>query len=255
MIRSQKYPAEKLCKFLQRQKIATMVEMRRALGGPAEITVYQKLCDLSYLSSYSHSGSFYTLEAIPDFDEHGLWTHGSVHFSRHGNLLETAVALVEQSEAGYFSRELEDTLEVCVRNALLHLVREKRLNRRRVMGRYLYHSTDSQKGRQQLQARTILVASARQISNLRPVSSLSDGLKPSLALFIRLLDEKQRRLYAGLESLKSDSSGDIELSQLLGMDVKTIARGRQELLSGEVEFERVRRVGAGRKPVEKKLLK
>lgn len=255
MARSQKYPAEKLYKFLQNKKIATMTEIKQALGNPAEMTVYQKLLELSYLSSYSHSGAFYTLDTIPDFDEHGLWTHRSVHFSRHGNLLQTAVALVKQAEAGCFARELEEILDVRAKDALLQLVRKKQLIRKRVAGRYLYCSADSQRGRQQIRARTIIEESPRRISTLRPASSLSNDLQPALALFVCVLDEKQRRLYAGLESLKSGHGGDGELSQLLGMDAKTIARGRQELLAGEVEFERVRRPGAGRKPVEKKLQK
>lgn len=249
MARFQKYPTEMLAKFMERKKIATMAEIREALGHPAEITVYQKLRDLSYFSSYSHSGTFYTLDHIPDFDEYGLWTHRGAHFSRHGSLLHTLIALVEQAEAGYFSHELERILHVRVKDALLQLVREKRLSRKSVSGRYLYGSAKPQRSRQQFQARAILEGSP---GRLRPASSLSDNLRPALALFVRQLDEKQRRLYAGLESLKWGHDGDGELSQLLGMDVKTIARGRQDLISGEVEVDRVRRSGAGRKRVEKK---
>jgi hypothetical protein len=42
------------------------------------------------------------------------------------------------------------------------------------------------------------------------------------------------------------------MAELLGLDVATVARGRQELLGGQVLRERVRRQGGGRKPVEKK---
>jgi hypothetical protein len=67
-----------------------------------------------------------------------------------------------------------------------------------------------------------------------------------------LLDEKQRRLYAGLESLKTGRGGDVRMAQLLGMDRGTVARGRQELLGQNVETQRVRRAGGGRPSVEKK---
>jgi hypothetical protein len=46
--------------------------------------------------------------------------------------------------------------------------------------------------------------------------------------------------------------GDQWIADLLGMHPKTVARGRRELLSGEVEVGRVRKPGGGRKPVEKK---
>ena len=77
-------------------------------------------------------------------------------------------------------------------------------------------------------------------------------MKASIVLFFSLLDEKQRRLYAGLESLKIGHGGDRAIAELLGLGVGTVARGRSELLDRDVELERVRRTGAGRKAVEKK---
>jgi hypothetical protein len=39
---------------------------------------------------------------------------------------------------------------------------------------------------------------------------------------------------------------------LLGLDPHTVAKGRRELLLQEVQSERVRQSGGGRKPTEKK---
>ena len=80
----------------------------------------------------------------------------------------------------------------------------------------------------------------------------TEELKASIVLFSSLLDEKQRRLYAGLESIKFGRGGDQKLAGLLQLDSHTVARGRQELLAQEVERERVRKPGGGRKPTEKK---
>ena len=77
-------------------------------------------------------------------------------------------------------------------------------------------------------------------------------MKASLVLFASLLDEQQRRLYAGLESLKFGRGGDQKLAELLQLDAHTVARGRQQLLAQEVEWERVRKPGGGRLPAEKK---
>jgi len=81
---------------------------------------------------------------------------------------------------------------------------------------------------------------------------VSDELKAAIVLFFSLLDEKQRRLYAALESLKVGHGGDRKLADLLGLDVGTVAKGRHELLQGRVESGRVREPGAGRKAVKKK---
>ncbi len=41
------------------------------------------------------------------------------------------------------------------------------------------------------------------------------------------------------------------MAEILGLDVSTVARGRRELLEHDVNVERVRKAGAGRKAVEK----
>jgi hypothetical protein len=71
-------------------------------------------------------------------------------------------------------------------------------------------------------------------------------------LFYSLLDEQQRRLYAGLEAYKLGHGGDRRIADFLGIGVHTVARGRQELFSNQVQREGVRQKGGGRKAVEKK---
>jgi len=75
---------------------------------------------------------------------------------------------------------------------------------------------------------------------------LPDELKAATVLFYSLLDERQRRLYAGLEAMNVGHGGDTQVAELLGIDPGSVARGRQELLGGEVEPGRVRRPGGGR---------
>jgi hypothetical protein len=42
-------------------------------------------------------------------------------------------------------------------------------------------------------------------------------LKAAIVLFYSLLDEQQRRLYAGLESLRLGRGGDVQLGDFLGI--------------------------------------
>jgi hypothetical protein len=65
-----------------------------------------------------------------------------------------------------------------------------------------------------------------------------EELKASILLFYSLLNEQQRRLYAGLESLKLGRGGDRQLSDFLGLAPHTVARGRQQLLAQDVEVDR-----------------
>jgi uncharacterized protein with PhoU and TrkA domain len=48
-------------------------------------------------------------------------------------------------------------------------------------------------------------------------------------VFLSRLDEQQRRWYVALESKKIGRGGDKRLSEITGMDVETIRRGRREL--------------------------
>ena len=91
------FSANVLRQFLRRNRIATLPQLKQLLGTEADITVFRKLKELSYCTSYSHRGSFYTLDEIADFDERGLWSFGSVCFSRHGTLVATAEAFVTQA--------------------------------------------------------------------------------------------------------------------------------------------------------------
>jgi len=61
-------------------------------------------------------------------------------------------------------------------------------------------------------------------------------------------------LYAGLESLKLGHGGDAHIASLLGLDPHTVARGRQELLRGDLAHGRLRAPGGGRLQQEKKRL-
>lgn len=81
---------------------------------------------------------------------------------------------------------------------------------------------------------------------------IADELKAGIILFFCMLNEQQKRLYAGLESMKLGHGGDQKIADLLGMDVHTVSNGRKQILNQEVLLDRVRSGGAGRPAVEKK---
>jgi hypothetical protein len=69
------------------------------------------------------------------------------------------------------------------------------------------------------------------------------------------LSEQQRRWVVALESERVGRGGDRLLSRITGLDVETIRRGRRELNGSlrDCPLGRIRRPGAGRPPVKKKL--
>jgi hypothetical protein len=88
-----------------------------------------------------------------------------------------------------------------------------------------------------------------------PGSHSDKQLHRRMNLLLSRMDEQQRRWYVGLESMKIGHGGDTLLSQITGLNVETIRRGRQELENDLQDRPpgRIRLEGAGRPPVEKKM--
>jgi hypothetical protein len=235
----------------RRNKIATLDELKQVLGAAVDVTVFRKLKPLDYFASYSHRGRYYTLREAARFDEHGLWSRGDIRFSRFGTLLATAEAFVNHSQRGYFADELSRVLHVQVQDALHQLTQQRRVTREIVSGLYLYTASDGAIKRGQLLTRRKLEA-VPIVADASALLVSEEELKASILLFYSLLNERQRRLYAGLESIKLGRGGDRQLAGLLDLDPHTVARGRQQLLGQDVQVDRARRTGGGRKPVGKK---
>src|SRR5260370_5764827 len=97
-----RYPADKLTSLLRDQKVATMPQLKSALGTSVTFTVLRKLSPLGYRSSYSHGGTYYTytFDSTARYDELGLWSYRDIHFFRHGTLLDTPATVVTDAPAG-----------------------------------------------------------------------------------------------------------------------------------------------------------
>jgi len=240
-----------LRRHLRRHKIADLPELKRVLGSDTALTVFRKLKQLGYLASYTHRGRFYTLSRTPRFDERGLWSHEAVWFSRWGTLLSTVEAFVLASPNGCYAPELAAVLHAEVQEPLRHLVQRQRLSRTEVGGQFLYTAIEPTDRRNQTMARRGAQAVPLAVHSA-DLQVSPDELKAAIILFHGLLDEQQRRLFAGLESIRLGQGGDTLLGDFLGLDAHTVARGRQQLLDRNVVRGRTRRQGGGRQPTEKK---
>lgn len=241
------YKARSLELHFQKHKIATISELKEVLGTSVDMTVYRKLSELSYKSSYSHSGKYYTLDKMVRYDNQGLWSYKSVMFSIYGSLLKTVKAFVNKSEEGYSAYELRDDIHVEVKEPLLKLIQREEIIREKISGVYIYFSTNKK-----IKKRQELLRKERQWIAAGPRPDIAmDELKAAIIIFFSLLDERQKRLYAGLESLRIGHGGDTKIASMFEMDLHTIAKGRKELLNYDVEIDKVMEKGGGRKQVKK----
>jgi hypothetical protein len=81
------------------------------------------------------------------------------------------------------------------------------------------------------------------------------ALHRQMNVLLSRLEEPQRRWYAALEASRIGVGGDRLVSQITGLDEKTIRRGRAEMTGEltEVPVKRQRRPGGGRPKAEKKI--
>jgi hypothetical protein len=242
-MRPVEFDAADLKRLLEHKKVCTFAELTEALGTRARMTLFRKLAELAYLTSYSHRGKYYVLKSTCRFDESGLWSHRGIWFSREGTLLDTIERFVHRAPAGCSAGELDHTLHVQTRQALLELLHRKSIERESIGGVLVYLAQSLTERERQVRARRKLghVAAGGMTRRL-----LGHEVKAALNLFFGLLDERQRRLFAGLEALKVGRGSDARVAALLGLDPRTVTKGRLELLGGDIDPARVRKAGGGR---------
>jgi hypothetical protein len=150
--------AKALRKFFRRLPVADLEALFALLGTHSRMSVFRRLREQGYHSSFTHAGRYYTLGDIPQFDEQGLWFRQGVGFSRAGTLKATIIHLTETAACGYTHVELERMLRLRVHNTLLGLVQQGRLGRERLEKAYLYVSARPRRAAEQVGARQRLAA-------------------------------------------------------------------------------------------------
>ena len=134
-----------LRRMFKKKKVLDVSEVCKIVRTTSKKTAYRHLKKLGYLSSYTHAGKYYTLSDIPEYNKDGLWHFGDIGFSMHGTLMETIIHLVNASKNGKTSSELKKQQRIYVQNALLSLVRSKKISREEMDGSYVYFSSDEKR--------------------------------------------------------------------------------------------------------------
>ena len=142
-----------LRRLFRRRTVVDMHALFKALDTRSRMTVFRRLKKVGYLSSYTHTGRYYTLADIPVFDEWGLWSYRDAGFSRAGTLKQTVAAYVTESADGRTHGQLRDLLRVRVHNTLAGLVGQGRIDRQTLHGVHLYVSVDAAQAAQQMERR------------------------------------------------------------------------------------------------------
>ena len=143
---------DRVRKKFQQVKIMTLVSLMKLLGC-SRSTVQRRLRQWGCYTSYNRNGSFYTLSEVAKFNEYGLWQYSSVCFSRHGNLTQTVIALVNEAPAGMTATELTNILNVKAQSFIGAFAEKGKLSRQKLGSCFVYTSCDEFVRNQQIRTR------------------------------------------------------------------------------------------------------
>jgi hypothetical protein len=235
-----------LRRYLLRHKTATLAELRAALGTTAHGSVFRKLKLLGYLSitaaatTLSGKSSDSTMRACGTAARSG--SPATVRSSP-----PLSPSSFRRRAAGSPTNWLTRSIPRSKIPSAIWSARDDYAGRRLVDASCTL-SPESQQDqiRRRLTARSVPLPADTSVVQVSP-----DELKAATLLFYGLLEEQQRRLFAGLESIKQGHGGDTIMAEFLGLEPQTVARGRRQLLDQKVTLGRTRRSGGGRKPAER----
>lgn len=176
-------------KFLHIKRVVRLAELALHLHCSPR-TVQRRLVDWQAINSYNRNGGYYTLPDIPKFDANGLWRYRGAFFSQFGNLSETFVQLVANSQAGLSADEAGKLLGVRPSSFLWSLREHPALMREKHQGRYVYLCSAPARYQDQRQQRSLMRGTVRAPTDSEAVAILIEKIKrPSLSD-----DELSRRL-------------------------------------------------------------
>jgi len=154
--------AQVLLDLLKTKPVVEFQDILTALDGASSSTAFRYLQQVPYRSSYNHNGRYYTLHEPSRYDRFGLLVLGDVYFSCDGTLKPTVQRLVQESEAGFTQRELQELLRVRVQIFLQALLEDRKIQRERLEGIYHYLHPEPETGQAQLRRRNERIAAAKE---------------------------------------------------------------------------------------------
>ena len=132
-----------LIRVFNEKIVITIVDLKNCLQTTSRMTVFRKLKQLPYKSSYSHKGKFYILDNSIKYNKNGVWNYNHIYFSKYGTLKSTVMENIEKSKSGLSSSELEVMLHVPVYNTVLDLFKTHKVDRKQIGNEYIYLSLEN----------------------------------------------------------------------------------------------------------------
>ena len=202
MLKNIEAPKPLINYFIERSPVLTIEDLKTKSGCHPR-TLQRKIKSSHLLVSYNQNAKFYTTSNFAHFNHQGIWNYKQILFSKHGNLFETIIVLIDTSLNGYTAKELSTIIEVKADDALRILWLKHRLNRQKCGSQNVYFSIQEELFAQQLAAR------GQQTLNAAPTLILSDYGR-IIAILVEIIQQDSLDAQTLLKGIKKRN---IEIDQ------------------------------------------
>ena len=178
----EKNRSELFIEFFKDSRPHTANELMSQLGF-SRSSITRHLKKNKALTSVNSNGQYYVLPKSVKFNKYGLVNVEGKVFSRHGNLLDTIVNIINESPCGFFTVDIEELVETNVQSQCLNLFKEKKIFRKRYGKTYCNFAIEKKEREQQLSTRSPVVSIRDIDSQLddETIDSLRDTTKVIIA--------------------------------------------------------------------------
>lgn len=140
---------ERIRALFERQSCWTIDQLKQELHY-STISIRRFLKQLGYYTSFTHNSKWYTLDAIPRFNNNGIWFYHDIGFSRYGNLKQSILHHIEKSPQGLSARQIADIFSTPCHAVLNHMYKSAMIERVKAPSGFIYVSAQVEKKDQQL---------------------------------------------------------------------------------------------------------
>ncbi len=172
----QRINSENTMSRFRKKKVMT-IEQLIVLMKASRRTVQRRLEEWKVVNSYNQNGRYYTLPDVPAFDSFGVWRFHEAFFSKYGNLTQTVLGMVADSETGLAAKELTVRLGLNVDSFMSRFSDHPQIAREKVGDRFLYFAADSARHESQLRCRLELLRKPNPLSPTQVVAVLVEAIK------------------------------------------------------------------------------
>lgn len=144
-------------KTIEEKKVVTITELCRLLNC-AKRTAQRRLQTWHSHHSCNHNGKFYTLPAVAQFDNNGLWRYKGKLFSKNGSLRDTVIYLVKKSQMGLDASEIGKLLHMPPHSFMSHFRDVAGIKREIHENKFVYFSDETDIYRRQSRRREEVAA-------------------------------------------------------------------------------------------------